>query len=115
MVNLETLLMGLLDEHDMRTVRRGLPVTGKVCIVHLIPECDFDCELPGIFDFCESSSGRWAHGCEGHWLMHRVAPTIGTGRGQLWVTREQLDAAVHMPPRKHVGAPRALCWCGATH
>jgi hypothetical protein len=26
-----------------------------------------------------------------HWKIHRVAPTLGMGLGQFWVTDDQLD------------------------
>jgi hypothetical protein len=63
----------------------------EVILVDRIPQCDF-CSKPGPYDFALRGGG-WAHGCNEHYVQLRAASTLGTGKGQMWVTREQLDAS----------------------
>lgn len=69
---------------------------GKVVVVDSIPPCDFcvhegrtPTEL-GIYDFA-TTFGSWANGCERHWRMYRAAPTLGVGKGQRWITAEEVS------------------------
>jgi hypothetical protein len=62
----------------------------EVILVDEIPKCDF-CDDPGPYDF-KSDVGPWAHGCGKHWRRHGAYSELGTGKGQLWVTEDQLDA-----------------------
>ena len=61
----------------------------EVILVDRIPQCDF-CSRPGPYDFALRGGG-WAHGCMEHYQSLRAASTLGTGKGQLWVTQKQLD------------------------
>lgn len=55
-----------------------------------IPACNF-CQdgTPGPYDFA-TVMGPWGNGCEEHWIKYRARPNLGTGSGQLWVTKDQL-------------------------
>jgi len=64
-------------------------VPHEIIEVSSIPQCNF-CEKPGPYDFA-TRMGPWANGCEQHWKMYRAASTLGTGKGQLWVTEDQID------------------------
>jgi hypothetical protein len=66
------------------------PERGKVVVVPSIPQCDF-CTDPGIYDF-KSTFGPWAHGCEVHYHDHAQYSELGEGKGQLWITVDQVDA-----------------------
>lgn len=72
------------------------PEGGKIVVVTEIPDCIF-CELqgipgiPGPYDFA-SKQGPWANGCKTHWEQHAARPVLGTGCGQLWITRDQVAA-----------------------
>jgi len=67
------------------------PVPGEIVVVDHIPDCDF-CSQPGPYDF-KTSQGPWAHGCMPHWLKHRASTGLGVGKGQLWITADQVDDA----------------------
>jgi hypothetical protein len=66
----------------------------EVILVSEIPNCYF-CEadgkpnVPGPYDFA-TIMGPWANGCERHWKVFRAASSLGTGKGQLWVTQDQV-------------------------
>ena len=64
-------------------LHRGWGTTGEVCIVDHIRQCDF-CEKDGPVDF-KTKHGPWAHGCEDHWIKHRMYGELGTGKAQVWV------------------------------
>lgn len=59
-----------------------------VARVARLPKCDF-CrhpseggrQVPAEYDF-KTSYGPWAHGCERHWITHRMYSDLGTGKGQ---------------------------------
>lgn len=71
----------------------------EVILVGSIPECDF-CRMapddvlgevkPGPYDF-KTRMGPWANACEHHYRMYRAFSDLGTGKGQLWVTEEQVE------------------------
>lgn len=63
----------------------------EVILVQHIPACNF-CKdgTPGPYDFL-TLMGIWAHGCEAHWMEYRAMLSLGTGKGQLWVTADQLN------------------------
>jgi len=65
----------------------------EIIVVSSIPSCNF-CStegktVPGPYDFA-TVMGPWANGCEAHWLRYRAADSLGTGKGQLWVTKDQV-------------------------
>jgi len=68
----------------------------EVILVDKIPTCWF-CEhegvlgVPGPYDFA-TRMGAWANGCEAHWRRYSATGMLGTGRGQLWVTADQVEA-----------------------
>jgi len=70
------------------------PERGKVVVVAEIPNCYF-CEQmgkikPGPYDFA-TRFGPWANGCEYHFqILCAGAPTLGTGKAQLWITQDQV-------------------------
>jgi len=65
------------------------PERGKIVVVSSIPDCNFCSDgTPGPYDFA-TIDGPWANGCERHWKQYRVGP-LGTGSGQLWITKEQV-------------------------
>jgi hypothetical protein len=66
------------------------PEPGKVVLVDAIPRCDF-CDKDGLYDF-KTVDGPWAHGCYEHYRYLAMYPDLGTGKGQLWVTEDQVDA-----------------------
>ena len=59
------------------------------------PSCDF-CrlwlgqEVPGPYDFA-TRQGPWANGCEYHWTTMSASPELGVGKGQLWITADQVE------------------------
>ena len=63
----------------------------QVIEVRSIPNCDF-CEnpTPGPYDF-RTVRGPWAYGCYEHYRYHAMFSTLGTGKGQLWVTEDQVE------------------------
>jgi len=61
----------------------------QVIQVSSIPQCNF-CDKPGPYDF-KTSMGPWANACEMHWRSYRSSTTLGTGKGQLWVTEDQVE------------------------
>lgn len=63
----------------------------EVILVDSIPACDFcyDPPDPGPYDF-KTKMGPWAHGCKMHYELYRAYTTLGTGKGQLWVTQDQV-------------------------
>lgn len=65
-------------------------VPHEIIEVASIPDCNF-CQdgTPGPYDFA-TRMGPWANGCKEHWEQFRAAPTLGTGKGQLWLTPEQI-------------------------
>ena len=67
------------------------PKKGEIVVVGHIPECNF-CQdgTPGPYDFA-TRMGPWGNGCERHWKMYRAASTLGTGKGQLWITADQVE------------------------
>lgn len=65
------------------------PKRGEVVLVDRLPQCDF-CSKPGPYDFALRGGG-WAHGCEAHWKQLRAASTLGVGKAQLWITKDQVD------------------------
>jgi hypothetical protein len=66
----------------------------QVILVDRIPNCNF-CQMeddefvPGPYDF-KTSMGPWANGCARHWRGYRQYTTLGVGKGQLWVTADQV-------------------------
>lgn len=72
------------------------PEKGKICVVSAIPQCNF-CAAPGPYDF-KTKSGPWANACESHYKIHREHAKLGTGMGQLWITKDQVEISV----RDHV-------------
>jgi hypothetical protein len=66
-------------------------VPHEVILVSSIPACDF-CKdgTPGPYDY-KTYMGPWAHGCEDHYNQYSLEPGLGTGKGQLWVTADQVD------------------------
>jgi hypothetical protein len=62
----------------------------EIILVDSIPACNF-CKdgTPGPYDFA-TRMGPWANGCKQHWELYRAAPTLGTGKGQLWITEDQV-------------------------
>lgn len=58
----------------------------SIVYVTTLPDCDF-CRHPALeskpakYDF-RTSDGRWANGCEEHYLVFRMYDTLGTGKGQ---------------------------------
>ena len=71
------------------------PEKGKVCLVEHIPNCDFcnqeGVSTPGPYDF-KTRYGPWGHGCADHWKLYRAYDSLGTGSGQLWITKDQVTA-----------------------
>jgi hypothetical protein len=63
-------------------------VPHQVILVSSIPRCNF-CDAPGPYDF-KTRMGPWANACEKHWKAYRASATLGTGKGQLWVTVDQV-------------------------
>ena len=63
------------------------PMPGFVVVVPEIPQCNF-CGEPGRYDFA-TRMGPWAHGCEVHWRKHRANTTLGVGKGQMWITKDE--------------------------
>lgn len=65
----------------------------KVILVDSIPDCDFCASRgdtkPGPYDF-RTVFGMWGNGCKEHWMQYAASPTLGTGNGQLWVTKDQV-------------------------
>ena len=66
----------------------------EVILVSSIPNCNF-CEqngliVPGPYDF-KTAMGPWANGCATCWMLMSAYPELGEGKGQLWVTKEQLE------------------------
>lgn len=60
----------------------------EVIQVASIPACNFCGDgTPGPYDF-KTRMGPWANGCEEHWQQTRAFTTLGTGKGQLWVTAD---------------------------
>lgn len=54
--------------------------------VSVLPSCDLckfldNVEKPAEYDF-RTTDGRWANGCEPHYVEHRMYSTLGTGKGQ---------------------------------
>jgi hypothetical protein len=66
-------------------------VPHEVILVSSIPACDF-CKdgTPGPYDF-KTAMGPWVHGCQLCWMLQGASPTLGTGKGQLWVTADQVE------------------------
>ena len=64
------------------------PIPNKVVVVDHIPKCDF-CASPGPYDF-KTIHGPWAHGCQQHWMQLRDAFDLGLGKGQFWITSDQV-------------------------
>lgn len=66
-------------------------VPHEVIEVTRIPSCNF-CKdgTPGPYDFA-TSMGPWANGCEEHWKQYRATESLGTGKGQLWITADQIE------------------------
>lgn len=64
------------------------PEPGEIVVVSEIPKCNF-CDELGPYDF-PTRLGPWANGCETHWKQYRVSPSLGVGKGQLWITKEQV-------------------------
>lgn len=75
----------------MTTGTKHKLVPHEVILVSSIPACNF-CEdgTPGPYDFA-TRMGPWGNGCEAHWKLYRANDTLGTGKGQLWVTKDQVD------------------------
>jgi hypothetical protein len=62
----------------------------EVILVDSIPACNFCNDgTPGPYDFA-TVMGPWANGCQEHYEQYRAASTLGTGKGQLWVTKDQV-------------------------
>lgn len=62
----------------------------EVILVSYIPECNFCGDgTRGPYDFA-TTHGAWANGCEKHYKEFRAAPTLGIGKGQLWITADQV-------------------------
>jgi hypothetical protein len=66
----------------------------QVILVSSIPSCNF-CDMlgvknPGPYDF-KTRMGPWANACEKHWKINRASAMLGTGKGQLWVTEDQVE------------------------
>lgn len=70
-----------------------VPIPHQVIVVPHIPNCDFCSQKgvtkPGPYDFA-TYMGPWAHGCQKHWEEFRVSHSLGTGMGQLWITKAQV-------------------------
>jgi hypothetical protein len=72
-------------------MKKYKPEKGKVVVVPRIPECNFCTDgTPGPYDFA-TQMGSWANGCERHWRQHRLAPRLGLGLGQIWITEDQVE------------------------
>lgn len=52
-----------------------------------LPNCDFECNDFASYDF-KTKFGPWANGCNRHWIENRAFPTLGTGKGQRLVKKE---------------------------
>lgn len=66
------------------------PKKHQIVVVSHIPACNF-CEdgTPGLYDFA-TTMGPWANGCERHWKMYRANYELGLGKGQFWITQDQV-------------------------
>jgi hypothetical protein len=67
------------------------PVPHKVIVVESVPTCNF-CEQPGPYDF-PTRMGPWANACQKHWEAYRIHADLGTGKGQMWITEDQVTDA----------------------
>lgn len=66
-------------------------VPHEVLLVESIPNCNFcDDGTPGPYDFV-TTIGPWANGCEKHYKEYRLYADLGMGKGQLYVTKDQLS------------------------
>jgi hypothetical protein len=71
----------------------------EVILVVSIPACNFCHDgTPGPYDF-KTVMGPWANGCYEHYRYHAAFSTLGEGKGQLWVTADQVDE--RDLPREH--------------
>jgi hypothetical protein len=76
------------------------PEPGVVVVVTNIPPCQFCAPPvdggppePGPYDF-RTRWGPWANGCEAHWRLYRAEEELGVGKGQLWITEEEVTSDV---------------------
>lgn len=46
-----------------------------------LPKCDFHPNCTAEYDF-RTTSGQWANGCAGAWVINRASCNLGTGNGQ---------------------------------
>ena len=77
------------------------PKPGFVVIVPSIPQCNFNCEKPGIFDF-PTIYGSWANGCEGHFKRYGASHgELGLAKGQRWITIDQVEYSDPVKQAKH--------------
>jgi len=65
------------------------PKAGEVVVVDAIPTCNICGAVEGRYDF-QTTSGRWANGCESCWREHAAEPRLGVGYGQIWITRDEV-------------------------
>jgi hypothetical protein len=65
------------------------PKSGEVVVVTSIPQCNFECEKPGPYDF-KTIMGPWANGCLEHYQAFRAFPDLGVGKAQIWITEDQV-------------------------
>lgn len=79
------------NEYDIVPLMK--PIPHEVIVVSDIPNCDFCSQKgvtkPGPYDF-KTYMGPWGHGCERHWEAFRESQKLGTGMGQLWITKAQV-------------------------
>jgi len=68
------------------------PKPGFTVVVDAIPACNFCTDgTPGPYDFA-TKFGPWANGCQDHYDLYKAHPDLGIGKGQLWVTPDQVTA-----------------------
>lgn len=54
-----------------------------------LPKCSF-CASKARFDF-KASWGQWSYGCTDHYVFHRMYESLGVGKGQRLILKEEQE------------------------